>query len=428
MPQTSVAVGWNAMNPLSEMISEKHNPELIAGIAADLLSERFGEGVRLLPGKTFITGGSSVTRFQVVAARSHVPPSVIVKKTREDQSAYHPHSVETPNSAHWLFNDWAAAEFLNNVPSTIPLSPLLYCGSRTHGLIVLEDLGDGEAPNTFDALNGDDPYLAEQTLIEHVSLIGELHATTIGRDEEYRRIRQRVGVLPKPERLYQDPWSDARHHTIPASEVEEASRLYKTNFEEIGIREHPGVSEEIAHVTRSVEAYPNIFLAYCKGDQNLAGDYIRREGKPRLFDFGAGGYRHAVIEGLPGRMTWGCIMRIPIRILPLMEAAYLRQLTQRHQEISEKMFRQAMVEAGARWNIFHVVHRLPDALKADRQRGPTTLRQQLVAWLTAFADLSEAFCGMRALGISARQMVDRLCSIWSADVGNLPWYPAFRRR
>ena len=409
------------------MINERHDPTFVVNVAGNLLSEKYGERIRLQRGKIFTTGGSIVIRCDIIDAPSHVPTSVIIKKTREDEWGYHPDNSETPNSAHWLFNDWAASEFLTNVPSTIPLSPLLYGGSREYGLIVLEDLGDGETPNTFDALHGADPELAEQTLIEHVSLIGQLHAATMGRDEEYRRIRQCLGALPNPERLYQDPWSDARNDTIPASEVGEAIKLYHTAFEEVGIHPQTGVSEEIASVTAVVEACPQMFLAFCKGDQNMAGDYIRRNGVPRLFDFNTGGLRHALIEGMPGRMTWGCMMRIPTRILPLMEAAYQTQLTQKHPGISEEMFRQAMVEAGARWHILHVVHRLPDALAGDRQRGLTSLRQQVIAWLTAFADLSEEFRGMRALGVSARQMVERLCSIWSSDVGNLPYYPAFRR-
>jgi hypothetical protein len=416
-----------AVSPLSQMvIDERHIPGFIANVGSELLSEKFGDGVRLRVVEVFTTGGSIVIRCGVIAASSAVPASVIVKKTREDEFGYRPHSPETPNPAHWLFNDWAAAEFLNNVPSAIPLSPLLYGGSKEHGLIVLEDLGDGEAPNTFDALCGVDPELAEQTLIEHISLIGQLHATTIGRDEEYRRIRQRLGALPKPEKLYQDPWSDARNHTIAASEVEEAIKLYHATFMGAGLRPQSGVADEIARVTTAVEESPKSLLAFCKGDQNLAGDYLRRNGQPRLFDFSAGGFRHALIEGMPGRMTWGCMMHIPGRILPLMDAAYQAQFMQNHPEISSEMFRQAMIEAGARWHVFHVVHRLPEALSKDRQRGLTTLRQQVVAWLTAFADLSEELCGMPALGVSARRMVEHLCGIWPGNAGDMPYYPAFR--
>lgn len=409
------------------MIDARHNPDSIADVASHVLSRQFGRRISLRKDKVFTTGASIVVRCHVIDAHSDVPASFIAKKAREDEFGYDPDSPATPNPAHWLLNDWAASEFLNNVPSAVPFSPLLYGGSKDYGLIVLEDFGDGESPNTFDALCGDDAELAEKTLIEHVSLLGQLHAATIGRDEEYRRIRQRLGALPKPEKLYQDPWSDARLRPIPASEVEEAIKLYRTVFEGLGIRPQANVADEIALVTATVEERPELFLAFCKGDQNLAGDYIRFKGQPRLFDFNAGGFRHALIEGMPGRMTWGCMMRMPTRVISLMDAAYQTQLKQKHPEISDETLRQALVEAGARWHIFHVVHRLPDALMNDRQRGLTTLRQQVIAWLTAFADLSEEFSYLQALGASARTMVARLCEVWSAGVDNLPYYPAFRR-
>lgn len=409
------------------MIDRGHNPDFIAGVAGDVLSQQFGETIRLRRDKVFTTGASVVVRCRVIDPHFDVPASFIAKKAREDEFRYDPDSPETPNAAHWLLNDWAASEFLNNVPSDVPLGPSLYGGNKDYGLIVLEDLGDGESPNTFDALCGDDAELAEKTLVEHVSLLGQLHAATIGRDEEYRRIRQRLGALPKPEKLYQDPWSDARLRPIPAGEVEEAIKLYRAIFENVGVRARAGAADEIAYVTAAVEGRPESFLAFCKGDQNLAGDYIRFKGQPRLFDFSAGGFRHALIEGMPGRMTWGCMMRIPAGTLSLMDAAYQTQLRHKHPEISDEMLRQALVEAGARWHIFHVVHRLHDALLGDRQRGLSTLRQQVIAWLTAFADLSEEFRYLQALGISARNMVGRLRNIWPAGVANLPYYPAFRR-
>ncbi len=130
-------------------------------------------------------------------------------------------------------------------------------------------------------------------------------------------------------------------------------------FENLGVQPATGIADEIEFVTSAVEAHPKRFLAFCKGDQNAAGDYIRRNGTPRLFDFNASGYRHALIEGMPGRMTWGCMMRLPARILPLLDRAYRSQFTQKHPDISDDTFRQAMIEAGARWHIFHVVIACP---------------------------------------------------------------------
>src|SRR5262249_20647866 len=152
-----------------------------------------------------------------------------------------------------------------------------------------------------------------------------------------------------------------------------------------------------------IEENPGPLLAYCKGDQNGAGDYIRQGGRPRLFDFGAAGFRHALIEGMPWRMTWGCMMRIPGRIWPAMERAYRSYLAGGCIDaLDDVKFYRSLAEAGARWNIFHINHRLPDALGSDRQRGPTTLRQQVIAWIEAFAELSEEYGQLQSLGQSAR--------------------------
>jgi hypothetical protein len=76
--------------------------------------------------------------------------------------------------------------------------------------------------------------------------------------------------------------------------------------------------------------------------------------------------------------------------------------------------------------VLHVIHRLPDALMSDKQRGLTTLRQQIVAWLTAFTDLSEECGRMLALSASARRVIERLRDLWPVEVCHLPYYPAFR--
>lgn len=409
------------------MSDKRHDPATLINIAGEIVSQQFGHKVRLRAGKDLSTWGSIVIRCHFIDPPTDAPPTIIIKKAREDQCGYAPDSAEVPNSAHWIFNDWAAAQFLAGIPSDPPLGPMFYGGSREFGLIVLEDLGDGEAPNTYDALNGNDRTVAEQTLVEHALLMGQLHAATMVRAEEYRHIRRALGPSPNPRRLYQDPWSDARTSQIKKVEIDEAIRLYHTGFEALSLRPQKGVDDEIEFIAAAVEQDPGPYLAYCKGDQNLARDYIRCNLKPRLFDFSSGGLRHALIEGMPGRMTWGCMMRIPRSILSLMESAYQSRLAEGYAEVlDDRVFHRSMVEAGARWNIFHVIHRLPDALEADRQRGPTTLRQQVVAWIEAFANLSEDYCQMQALGKSAREMGRCLHRLWPVEVSNLPYYPAFR--
>jgi len=120
-------------------------------------------------------------------------------------------------------------------------------------------------------------------------------------------------------------------------------------------------------------------------------------------------------------------MRIPDHILLPMESAYRSHLAEGGRGVlDDRVFHRGGAEAGARWHLVHLVHRLPDALRSDRQRGPTTLRQQVVVGVEAFADLSEEFGQMQAVGKSARDMLKTLRPLWPAAVSRLPSYPAFR--
>lgn len=408
------------------MNDDRHNPHVIAKHASALLSERVGSEARLEVSNVMSTWGSIVVRCRVKLGRAQLPAHLIVKKVREDQSGYEPDSPARPNAAHSLFNDWAALQFLGQIQHDPPLSPTFYGGSREFGLIILEDLGESETPNTADALQGDDAIQAEETLVEHTSLIGQLHASTMGKAEAYQRIRSALGPMPRPRKLYHDPWSEARLVLAQPAEIDEAIKLYCAELDSLGLSLRSGLTDEIAYITNAVEVNPGPLLAYCKGDQNAAGDYIRRAGQPRFYDFGVGGFRHALIEGMPARMTWGCMMRIPKRVAARMEKAYQLSFAEGYTPAADDgVFHRCMADAGARWHIFHVIHRLPDALEADRQRGPSTLRQQTIAWMEAFARLSEELGQMTALGESAHEIAATLRQLWP-EANRLPFYPAFR--
>jgi hypothetical protein len=130
------------------MSDEWHNPEVIVKFAEALLSPQFDHEVRLVRDRVFSGFKSVVVRCRVESSGASLPDALIVKKAREERGCYFPDNQAAPNAAHELFNDWAAARFLDGLGHDPPLAPRFYAGDRKHGLIVLEDLGDGEAPNT----------------------------------------------------------------------------------------------------------------------------------------------------------------------------------------------------------------------------------------------------------------------------------------
>ncbi|HKX26553.1 MAG TPA: hypothetical protein VJ302_02565, partial [Blastocatellia bacterium] len=94
---------------------EKHDPSYITEIAGQVLSEQLGKTLRLGAEKIFPTWGSVVVRCCLIDGPSDLPRRLIIKKVREDTIRYAPDSPEVPNSAHGLFNDWAAAKFLGEI-------------------------------------------------------------------------------------------------------------------------------------------------------------------------------------------------------------------------------------------------------------------------------------------------------------------------
>ena len=156
------------------------------------------------------------------------------------------------------------------------------------------------------------------------SLTGKLHGATTGRLNEYLKLRRRLGTQRRTD-PFQHPWPNARGEGS-AKEISEVVALFRRVFDAAGVRPDPAVGDEIEHVAGTVEGGSGAFSAFCQGDQNLAADCIRVGGQLRLLDFGESGYRHALIEGIPGRMTWGCMMRIPSHIIPRMDSAYRNEL------------------------------------------------------------------------------------------------------
>src|SRR5262249_56818183 len=125
--------------------------------------------------------------------------------------------------------------------------------------------------------------------------------------------------------------------------------------------------------------------------------------------------RHGRRDGMAVPLIWGCMSRIPADVVHDMDTAYRTAFQEGCATAREdRRYRQALVEAAARWHIFHVIWRLPIALERDYLRGLTSLRQQLLAWLDAFVQVVDIYGHAPALGDSARALAGRLRARWPA--------------
>ena len=374
--------------------------------AERVVSAYFDQGVALrveqvLPDRLF----SVIVRVRTVAAPSHVPGSFVVK-------------AAAPGHAHQVYNDWAALQLLTDLSAgREPLGPRCYGGDRATPLVVMEDLGPGDG-SPHELVEGDDPEAATASLLAYIRAVARLHVDTRGRRGDYLRLR---GAIDPPKPLYHDPWSDAAART--EQEITAAIREYHDVLGTLGLTAAAGVDDEIAEVTRRVEVDPGPLLALCQGDQNGQGNCLLADGRLRLHDFGSGGFRHALVEGLPHRITWGCIRRVPETVAAAMDRAY----QEAHPDLADDAtFRRAATDAMTRWHVFHVIWRVPDALRRDHPRNPeATLRQQVVAWIDAYVDWAD---DGTALARTARRLVERLRERWPAYTHTIGYLPAYGTR
>ncbi len=296
------------------------------------LSASFGSAVRLdtalqLDG----SDRSHVFRLSLLEGPPDAPASVIVKRAAVgNDESYDPNAAAFPAPAWRLFNDWAGLQFLGHVAGSDPLAPRLYGGDRNAGLIVLEDLGTGE---TLDqVLLGDNAQAAAQGLVDLAALLGRMHALTIGRQPEFDRLRDSLGPRDKETEHYTYQWL--------------ATALYSA-ANDLAVTPAPGVGEELAALIEIIKA-PGPFLAYTHGDP-CPGNDLRVGAQLRLLDFEFGDFRHALTDGVYGRMlfpTCWCSNRVPHAVVLQMESAYRAMLMQRCTAArDDALFSQAVIDA-----------------------------------------------------------------------------------
>ena len=389
----------------------QHLQPLIAA-AEKTLGEVFGSTVQL--GQSEVLGGSersTVLRSRVFEGPAGTPASVIIKNALGD--ADHPYDPEAapPFSSAWrLFNDWTGAQFLNDVSAAPPVAPQFYGGDRARGFIILEDLGEGES--LADILLGGDPLYAEQALLSFAATLGRMHAATIGREADYRRLRNCV-VTDSPASSTQD--NPAYPRFCEACDI-------------LGIALPTDFRAALEVVCASMRE-PGPFLAYTHGD--ACPDNNRySHGSLCLLDFEFGGFRHALRDGVYGRVpfpTCWCVNRLPADIPPRMEAAYRTELVRGCPEAGDDViFRKAVVEASAHWVLETTGRHLQDALEEDRDWGIASLRQRVLLRLDRLAALTDEMGYLQPLGAAAREIAVRLRVLWPSEADQIPLYPAFR--
>jgi hypothetical protein len=155
----------------------------------------------------------------------------------------------------------------------------------------------------------------------------------------------------------------------------------------------------------------------------IRGDHLR------LFDYEFGGYRHALLDGVYGRIrfpTCWCVGDIPEPVVERMEAAYRKELAEAHPAVEDDaLYHQAVAEACGCWLLNNLGGMYPGIMEEDGQWGIATYRQRLMKRLEVFIRLSEKARRLEGLRAVSENLLERLPERWGGEVPQLQSYPAF---
>jgi hypothetical protein len=199
--------------------------------------------------------------------------------------------------------------------------------------------------------------------------------------------------------------------------------------EALAITLSPGVTTELEALRVSLSG-PGPFHAYTHGDP-CPDNCLLSQGTIKLIDYEVGAFRHALLDGVYGRMhfpTCWCVNRLPAPLPLRMEAVYRTELVQGCPEAAEAgRFYQAVVEACAYWALTMCLwYAIPELVVKDRDWGIATVRQRVLLRADIVAQVTQEYGHLEAIGAAFGAMATKLHGLWPSEADALPYYPAFR--
>jgi len=187
------------------------------------------------------------------------------------------------------------------------------------------------------------------------------------------------------------------------------------------------MDNELEAIITSIEQ-PEGFLVYTQGDPCPGNDRFSA-GRLRLFDFEFGMFRHALLDGSYWRAlfpTCSHANRLPAPFIRQLEETYRAELAKSCIAArDEERFQRAMAEACAYWTLRTTGWHLADALIADGQWGIASLRQRILARLSALAERLADLDQLPATTTTCHQLAQYLKGLWP-EMEEMPLFPAFR--
>lgn len=401
------------------MAQEQPLAEAVKIGAERLLAQAFAGPLRIQDA-TRIVGGSraEVYRLYLDTPLPDGATSAILKVVRN--TAERPYEPERGTFPAWtLFNEWASLHCLGEVKSVQDVAPRFYAGDRAMGMLLMEDLGEGIRLDH--ALLSGDPARAEALLLEYAKAHGMLHAAMIGHEATYSSQREALGPPLDDASVAALDWLESTFAAMCAS---------------LDVVPSTEALTDVAAVAATIRD-PGPFLTLTQGD-NCPDNCLLVDGKLRLIDFEGGQYRHALLDGVYGRMlfpTCWCVAGLPEELPGRMERAYRAELARGCPEaLDDGIFACAVCAACVFW-VLDWCHAVPLARlitqdleqpESFKQWQLATGRQRIFTRLRIAAETAEELGRFEALGTTFSAMCVKLRTLWPASDRDMTLYPAFR--
>ena len=392
--------------------------------AAELVAQTFGENLKIEPVETFF--GTTVHCRILGQAGRIIPASLLIKRSKAKKAGqkFDPEEPDPQGMAFRLFNDWSGMEFLAGIcKDSGSIAPVCWGGDRNLGLVLVEHCGEIGLDKV---LRTGPAAAAAAALVETSDLLGTMHAASLGRDEELASIRRRLGPAA---RSLEEVSGSGEWFARQLARAE-------ANIAALGCEIGPASRRILAGVAERI-ANPGILSVYTHGD--LCPDNVRLAvgRRPYLIDFEYGAFRHALTDGVFGRMmfpTCWKVLRLPPDVALRMEHAYRSALAAGIPAVEEDaFFHRALLDACIYWLIVRlaVALRAPQgkndrlsALAEDKDWGLSSLRQIVLARLTSCLETAGSLGLDPPLQETFARLRDRLAQAWG-PVEEMPLFPAF---
>ena len=176
----------------------------------------------------------------------------------------------------------------------------LSAATRDAGLIVLNDLGK-DGVSLADQMTAEDRPALVAALQSYAASMGRLHAATVGKEADFRRIRREIGGTEAVKESEGTAWF--RENVGPFREAcASVEQSLPTGFD-----------AEIERVRAAMDE-PGPFLAFSPGDTCPDNHRLTETPYVRFFDFEFCGFAHAFLTTayfyLPFPTCW-CVNRLP---------------------------------------------------------------------------------------------------------------------